>query len=130
MTEDEKKVAEAMAKCADVRLPKNFADRLVTRIRETGEEKDGCPFGKPIFTRLALVAASLTLLLGFVPAVCERDAPTSGARVALRDEIRPAKGVPRPDGELNGWAFFGLCREAIRRRVRPLFERIRKREDD
>ena len=34
MTEDEKKIAEAIRKSVDVRLPEDFADRLVQRIRE------------------------------------------------------------------------------------------------
>ena len=129
MTEDEKKIVEAFRKCADVRLPDGFADRLVQRIREK-EEKPEAKTIKTVFTRIALVAASLTLLLGFVPGVFESPSENETALVARCDEIRPVNHTLPQDSQLNALAFLGFCREVIRRRVKPLVERLRKREDE
>lgn len=47
MTEDEKKIAEAIRRSVDVRLPEDFADRLVQRIREGKKDvKDHGVLGK------------------------------------------------------------------------------------
>ena len=131
MTDDEMKVVEAFGKCADARLPDDFADRLVKRIR-TGKESEGekspLNLSSP-FTRIALVAASLTLLLGFVPNVLDTSSDRPTPIVAHCDEIRPASRTLPQDGQLNTLAFLGFCREAIRRRVRMFLLRNRKRED-
>ena len=131
MTEDEKKIAEAIRKSVDVRLPEDFADRLVRRIRE-GEKnpRDRGVLGKGL-ARVVLVAASVTLLLGFVPVVFERDDAGREARVARCDSIRPSDPNRMPsDFQLNGLALFGFCREAIRRRVKPLVQCFCKRKDE
>ena len=131
MTEDEKKIAEAIRRSVDVRLPEDFADRLVQRIREG--KKDSCDhgvLGKGL-ARVVLVAASVTLLLGFVPTVFERDDAGRDVRIVHFDEIRPSDPNRMPsDFQLNGLALFGFCREAIRRRVKPILVRSRKREDE
>lgn len=131
MTDDEMKIVEAFGKCADARLPDDFADRLVKRIR-TGKESEGekspLNLSSP-FTRIALVAASLTLLLGFVPNVLDTSSDRPTPIVAHCDEIRPASRTLPQDGQLNTLAFLGFCREAIRRRVRMFLLRNRKRED-
>ena len=129
MTEDEKKIAEAIRKSVDVRLPEDFADRLVRRIRE---EKKGCPgvLGKGL-ARIVLVAASVTLLLGFVPTVFDHSDEGRDARVAQCDSIRPSDPNRMPsDFQLNGLALFGFCREAIRRRVKPLVRCFCKRREE
>ena len=131
MTEDEKKIAEAIRRSVDVRLPEDFADRLVQRIRE-GEKnpRDRGVLGKGL-ARVVLVAASVTLLLGFVPIVFERDDAGREARVAQCDSIRPSNPNRMPsDFQLNGLALFGFCREAIRRRVKPLVQCFCKRKDE
>ena len=133
MTEDEKKIAEAIRRSVEVRLPEDFADRLVQRIRE-GEKnpRDRGVLGKGL-ARVVLVAASVTLLLGFVPTVFDHSDAGRDARVVQCDSIRPSdpNGVPS-DFQLNGLALFGFCREAIRRRVKPLVQCFckRKREDE
>ena len=133
MTEDEKKIAEAIRRTVDVRLPEDFADRLVQRIREGKKDaKDHGVLGKGL-ARVVLVAASVTLLLGFVPTVFERNDAGRDVRIVHFDEIRPSdpNGMPS-DFQLNGLALFGFCREAIRRRVKPLVRCFckRKREDE
>ena len=131
MTDDEKKIAEAIRRSADVRLPEGFADRLVLRIREGKKDpRDRGVLGKGL-ARVVLVAASVTLLLGFVPVVFERDDAGREVRVAHCDSIRPSDPNRMPsDSQLNGLALFGFCREAIRRRVKSLLVRSRKREDE
>ena len=131
MTEDEKKIAEAIRRSVDVRLPEDFADRLVQRIREG--KKDSCDrgvLGKGL-ARVVLVAASVTLLLGFVPGVFERNDAGRDVRIVHLDEIRPSdpNGMPS-DFQLNGLALFGFCREAIRRRVKPLMQCFCKRREE
>lgn len=131
MTEDEKKIAEAIRKSVDVRLPEDFADRLVQRIREGKKDvKDHGVLGKGL-ARVVLVAASVTLLLGFVPTVFERDDAGRDVRIVHFDEIRPSDPNRMPsDFQLNGLALFGFCREAIRRRVKPLVQCFCKRKDE
>ena len=131
MTEDEKKIAEAIRKSVDVRLPEDFADRLVQRIRE-GEKnpRDRGVLGKGL-ARVVLVAASVTLLLGFVPTVFDRSDEGRNACVAQCDSIRPTDPNRMPsDFQLNGLALFGFCREAIRRRVKPLVQCFCKRREE
>ena len=131
MTEDEKKIAEAIRKSVDVRLPEDFADRLVQRIREGKKDvKDHGVLGKGL-ARIVLVAASVTLLLGFVPTVFERDDAGRDVRIVHFDEIRPSDPNRMPsDFQLNGLALFGFCREAIRRRVKPLVQCFCKRREE
>ena len=131
MTEDEKKIAEAIRRSADVRLPEDFADRLVRRIREGKKDvKDHGVLGKGL-ARVVLVAASVTLLLGFVPGVFERDDAGRDVRIVHFDEIRPTDPNRMPsDFQLTGLALFGFCREAIRRRVKPLVQCFCKRKDE
>ena len=131
MTEDEKKIAEAIRRSADVRLPEDFVDRLVQRIREGKKAPcDRGVLGKGL-ARVVLVAASVTLLLGFVPTVFERDDAGRDVRIVHFDEIRPSDPNRMPsDSQLNGLALFGFCREAIRRRVKPLVRRFCKRKDE
>ena len=117
----------------DVRLPEGFADRLVQRLREGKKDaKDHGVLGKGL-ARVVLVAASVTLLLGFVPTVFDHSDEGRDARVAQCDSIRPSDPNRMPfDCQLNGLAFFGFCREVIRRRVKPLVRCFckRKREDE
>ena len=131
MTEDEKKITEAIRRSVDVRLPEDFADRLVQRIREgKNDPRDRGVLGKGL-ARVVLVAASVTLLLGFVPIVFERDDAGREARVAQCDSIRPSDPNRMPsDFQLNGLALFGFCREAIRRRVKPLVQCFCKRREE
>ena len=131
MTEDEKKIAEAIRRSADVRLPEDFADRLVQRIREGKKDaKDRGVLGRGL-ARVVLVAASVTLLLGFVPTVFERNDAGRDVRTVHFDEIRPADPNRMPsDSQLNGLALFGFCREAIRRRVKPLVQCFCKRREE
>ena len=131
MTEDEKKIAEAIRRSVDVRLPEDFADRLVQRIREGKKDaKDRGVLGRGL-ARVVLVAASVTLLLGFVPTVFDHSDAERDARVAQCDSIRPSDPNRMPsDFQLNGLALFGFCREAIRRRVKPLVQRFCKRKDE
>ena len=133
MTEDEKKIVEAIRKSVEVRLPEDFADRLVQRIREGQENShDRGVLGKGL-ARVVLVAASVTLLLGFVPTVFDHSDVGRDARVVQCDSIRPSDPNGEPsDFQLNGLALFGFCREAIRRRVKPLVQCFckRKREDE
>ena len=131
MTEDEKKIAEAIRRSVDVRLPEDFADRLVQRIREGKKEaKDHGVLGKGL-ARVVLVAASVTLLLGFVPGVFERNDAGRDVRIVHFDEIRPSDPNRMPsDFQLNGLALFGFCREAIRRRVKPLVQCFCKRREE
>ena len=131
MTEDEKKIAEAIRRSVNVRLPEDFADRLVQRIR-VGEKspRDRGVLGKGL-ARVVLVAASVTLLLGFVPGVFERDDAGRDVRIVHFDEIRPTDPNRMPsDFQLTGLALFGFCREAIRRRVKPLVQCFCKRKDE
>ena len=131
MTEDEKKIAEAIRKSVDVRLPEDFADRLVQRIREGKKDaKDRGVLGRGL-ARVVLVAASVTLLLGFVPGVFERNDAGRDVRIVHFDEIRPTDPNRMPsDFQLTGLAMFGFCREAIRRRVKPLVQCFCKRKDE
>ena len=131
MTEDEKKIAEAIRRSVDVRLPEDFADRLVQRIREGKKDaKDRGVLGRGL-ARVVLVAASVTLLLGFVPTVFERDDAGRDVRIVHFDEIRPSDPNRMPsDFQLNGLALFGFCREAIRRRVKPLVQCFCKRREE
>ena len=131
MTEDEKKIAEAIRRSVDVRLPEDFADRLVQRVREGKKDvKDHGVLGKGL-ARVVLVAASVTLLLGFVPAVFDRSDAGRDIRVAQCDSIRPSDPNRMPsDFQLNGLALFGFCREAIRRRVKPLVRCFCKRREE
>ena len=129
MTEEEKKIAEAIRRSVDVRLPEDFADRFVQRIRE-GKKGDSGVLGKGL-ARVVLVAASVTLLLGFVPTVFDHSDTERNARVAQCDSIRPSDPNRMPsDFQLNGLALFGFCREAIRRRVKPLVRCFCKRKDE
>ena len=131
MTDDEKMIAEAIRRSVDARLPEDFADRLVQRIRERGKDpRDRGVLGKGL-ARVVLVAASVTLLLGFVPIVFERDDAGREARVAQCDSIRPSDPNRMPsDFQLTGLALFGFCREAIRRRVKPHVRCFCKRKDE
>ena len=131
MTEDEKKIAEAIRRSVDVRLPEDFADRLVQRIREEKKDaKDRGVLGKGL-ARVVLVAASVTLLLGFVPGVFERDDAGRDVRIVHFDEIRPTDPNRMPsDFQLTGLALIGFCREAIRRRVKPLVLCFCKRREE
>ena len=131
MTDDEKMIAEAIRKSVDVRLPEDFADRLVQRIREGKKDvKDHGVLGKGL-ARVVLVAASVTLLLGFVPGVFERDDAGRDVRIVHFDEIRPSDPNRMPsDFQLTGLAMFGFCREAIRRRVKPLVQCFCKRREE
>ena len=131
MTDDEKKIAEAIRRSVDVRLPEDFADRLVQRIREGKKDaKNHGVWGKGL-ARVVLVAASVTLLLGFVPTVFERDDAGRDVRIVHFDEIRPSDPNRMPsDFQLNGLALFGFCREAIRCRVKPLVQCFCKRRKE
>lgn len=131
MTEDEKKIAEAIRKSVDVRLPEDFADRLVQRIREGKKDvKDHGVLCKGL-ARVVLVAASVTLLLGFVPTVFDHSEEGREVLVAKCDTIRPSEPNRMPsDFQLNGLALFGFCREAIRRRVKPLVQCFCKRREE
>ena len=131
MTDDEKKIAEAIRRSVDVRLPEDFADRLVQRIREGKQDaKDRGVLGRGL-ARVVLVAASVTLLLGFVPTVFERDDAGRDVRIVHFDEIRPSEQSRIPSAfQLNGLALFGFCREAIRRRVKPLVQCFCKRREE
>ena len=84
-----------------------------------------------VLARVVLVAASVTLLLGFVPGVFEHSDAGREVRVVQCDAIRPTdpNGLPS-DFQLNGLALFGFCREAIRCRVKSLLMRSLKREDE
>ena len=131
MTDDEKKIAEAIRRSVDVRLPEDFADRLVQRIHEGKKDpRDRGVLGKGL-ARIVLVAASVTLLLGFAPAVFDHSDAERNARVAHCDAIRPTDPNRMPsDFQLSGLAMFGFCREAIRRRVKPLVQFFCKRKDE
>ena len=131
MTDDEKKIAEAIRRSVDVRLPEEFADRLVQRIREEKKDpRDRGVLGKGL-ARVVLVAASVTLLLGFVPTVFDHSDAGREVRVVRCDAIRPSDPNRVPsDFQLNGLALFGFCREAIRRRVKPLVQCFCKRKDE
>ena len=132
MTEDEKKIAEAIRRSVDVRLPEDFADRLVQRIREGKKDvKDHGVLGNGL-ARVVFVAASVTLLLGFVPTVFDHSDAGREVRVVQCDAIRPSDPNRVPsDFQLTGLAMFGFCREAIRRRVKPLVQCFcMRREED
>ena len=131
MTDEDSRIGEALRKCAGVHLPDDFADRLVKRILEgkKSEGKRAAAF-KRIVARIAMVAASVTLLFGFVPGAFDRFQGTRTEVVARCDGLRAATPAPPQDSQLNALAFLGLCREVIRRRVRSLLVRGRKREDE
>ena len=131
MTDDEQKIAEAIRRSVDVRLPEDFADRLVQRICEGKKDaKDRGVLGRGL-ARVVLVAASVTLLLGFVPGVFDRNDAGRDVRIVHFDEIRPTDPNRVPsDFQLNGLALFGFCREAIRRRVKPLVQCFCKRREE
>ena len=129
MTDEEKRIAEAIRRSVDVRLPEDFADRLVQRIREDKKGDRGV-LGKGL-ARVVLVAASVTLLLGFVPTVFDHSDAGREVRVVQCDAIRPSDPNRVPsDFQLNGLALFGFCREAIRRRVKPLVQCFCKRREE
>ena len=131
MTDDEKKIAEAIRRSVDVRLPEDFADRLVQRIREGEKDSRDCGVLGRGLARVVLVAASVTLLLGFVPTVFDHSDAGREVRVVQCDAIRPSDQNRVPsDFQLNGLALFGFCREAIRRRVKPLVQCFCKRKDE
>lgn len=130
MTDEDAKIEKALWKRADAHLPDGFADRLVKRIRESREGEEKKTSLKSGFTRIALVAASLTLLLGFVPGVLDHTSNRQAQVVAHCDEIRAVNPTLPQDSQLNALAFLGLCREVIRRRVRSLLVRSRKREEE
>ena len=131
MTEDEKKITEVIRRSVDVRLPEDFTDRLVRRIREGKKDSKDCGVLGKGLARVVLVAASVTLLLGFVPTVFDHSDEGCDARVAQCDSIRPTDSNRVPsDFQLNGLALFGFCREAIRRRVKPLVRCFCKRKDE
>ena len=131
MTEDEKKITEAIRRSVDVRLPEDFADRLVQRICEENKDAKDCGILGKGLARVVLVAASVTLLLGFVPTVFDHSDEGRDARVAQCDSIRPSDPNRMPfDCQLNGLAFFGVCREVIRRRVKPLVLCFCKRREE
>lgn len=130
MTDEDTKIEKALRKCADVHLPDDFADRLVKRIcesKECGEKKASF---KSVFTRIVLVAASLTLLLGFAPGVLDRSPDGQTQVVAHCDKIRALNPAFPQDGQLNALAFLGFCREVVRRRVRAFLVRSRRREEE
>ena len=131
MTEEEKKIAEAIRRSVDVRLPEDFADRLVQRIcEEKKDPRDRGVLGNGL-ARVVLVAASVTLLLGFVPTVFDHSDAGREVRVVQCDAIRPSDPNRVPsDFQLNGLALFGFCREAIRRRVKPLVQCFCKRREE
>lgn len=130
MTDEDNKIEKALRKCAGVHLPEDFADRLVKRIRESRVCEEKKTSLKSVFTRIALVAASLTLLLGFIPGAFDHPSNRQAQVVAHCDEIRAVDPMLPQDSQLNALAFLGFCREVIRRRVRSLFVRSRKREED
>ena len=130
MTDEDAKIEKALKKCADAHLPDDFADRLVKRIRESKEREEKKTSLKSVFTRIALVAASLTLLLGFVPGVIDRSSDGRTQTAAHCDEIRAVNPTLPQDSQLNALVFLGLCRDIIRRRVRSLLVRGRKREEE
>ena len=131
MTDEEKRIAEAIRRSVDVRLPEDFADRLVQRICEDKKDsRDRGVLGKGL-ARVVLVAASVTLLLGFVPTVFDHSDAGREVRVVQCDAIRPSDPNRVPsDFQLNGLALFGFCREAIRRRVKPLVQCFCKRREE
>ena len=129
MTDEDVKIEEALRKCADVHLPDDFADRLAECVRRGGRQDAGCRAGA-VLVRVVLVAASLAVLLGFVPKIGECRRGTRPEAVAQVDEIRPTnRGLPQ-DVQLNALALLGFCREVMRRRVKPLMPRFRKRRED
>lgn len=130
MTDEDNKIEKALRKCADVHLPDDFADRLVKRIRESRECEEKKTSLKSVFTRIALIAASLTLLLGFVNGAIGYASNGQAQVVAHGDEIRAVNPMLPQDSQLNALAFLGFCREVIRRRVRYLLVRSRKREEE
>lgn len=129
MTDEDAEMENVLRRCADAHLPDGFADRLVKRIREGGECGEEKTSLKSAFARIVLVAASLTLLLGFVPGVLDHASNRQAQAVAHRDEIRATAPTLPQDSQLNALAFLGLCREVIRRRVRTLLARNRRREE-
>ena len=129
VTNEDTKIEEAFKKCADVRLPADFADRLVKRVQADRKRRRKASV-KSDFIRIALVAASLTLLLGFVPGVLDRSRDRRTEIAVHCDEIRAAGATLPQDSQLNALAFLGFCREVIRRRVRPLLARGRRREEE
>ncbi len=131
MTDDEKKIAEAISRSVDVRLPEDFADRFVQRIRKEKRDGIGCGVLSEGLARAIFIAASVTLLLGFVPTVFDHAEEGREVRVVNCDAIRPSDPNRMPsDFQLTGLALFGFCREAIRRRVKPLVRCFCKRKDE
>lgn len=130
MTDEDTKIEEALGKCTDVHLSADFADRLVKRIRESGECEEKRTSLKSVFTRVALVAASLTLLLGFVPGVFDRAPDDRTQGIARCDGIRAAIPTLPQDSQLDTLALLGFCREVIRRRMRSILVRGRKRKEE
>lgn len=132
MTGEEARIEEVLKRCVNVHLPDDFADRLVERIQESRKPAEKKSSIKSAFVRIALVAASLTLLLGFVPRVLDRSPGDRTEVVAHCDEIRSTAPVSPQDNQMNALALLGFCREVIRRRVRSLLVcvRSRKREEE
>lgn len=131
MTHEEIKIVELFQKCADARLPNDFTERLLSRISERLTTNPPRVSFKRAFARFTLIAASLTLLLGFVPNVFEHSLDTRpAASTAREDVIRAAMPEPPQEGQLSALAILGFCREAIRRRVQFLLSRGRKREEE
>lgn len=138
MTEGEKRIADALRACGEVHLPDDFADRLVARLRAREDETssaEGTPT-KPVkghlnpFARIVLLAASVTLLLGFVPIVFEARTPKGEQVAQTCDQLRSVERPSHPENKLTGWMILGFCREAFRRRVKPFLQRTRRRKDD
>lgn len=130
MTDEDAEMENTLRTCADAHLPDDFADRLVKRVREGGECEEKKQSLKAAFARIALVAASLILLLGFVPGALDHASGRREQAVARCDEIRATNPTLPQDCQLNALAFLGFCREVIRRRVRSLLARSRKREEE
>lgn len=129
MTDEDTKIEEAFKQCSEARLPADFADRLVRRVRENAQaEKSGQLKG--LAARIVLVAASVTLLLGFAPMVFDRSGEDRAAEVAQVDAIRPAHSSVPQDGQLSALGLLGFCHEIVRRRVKPLVNRFRRRRED
>lgn len=128
MTTEDLKIAEAFKKCAVARLSPASANRLVNRLL-THAKTPKKSSKKPTLARLALIAASLTLLMGFVPFL-KSPPETSPALIASLDEVRPHSPALPQENQLNTLAFLGFCREIIRRRSRTLVERFKRRRDE
>ena len=120
-------VAQAIAEVMAAARPQTLAD-VANAVHDI--------LGKPWFDDAqkqdrAAFMWSVTLLLGFVPGVFERDDAGRDVRIVHFDEIRPTDPNRVPsDFQLTGLAMFGFCREAIRRRVKPLVQCFCKRREE